>query len=198
MINARKCSKFIHIYVYGQSCFVHSSLNFSNWNMTIKETVATTWKINEIQFRQLFLNPWHMLSSIWVLLGLWLVIYTVKIQFSFIFPASAWSPFLSVNLTDKLARLLCTKRHTENAIDTPLQCTYCTQIGWKYKQVYTSPQWRAQIGWLETETEGGWRGWRQTSAKDFLLTLDDADHDDDQPGPYIILVLFSPETHSFG
>ena len=105
MINARKCSKLIHIYVYRQSCFVHSSVNFSNWNMTFKETVATTWKMNEIQFRQLFLNPWHMLSSIWVLLGLWLVIYTVKIQFSFIFPASAWSPFLSVNLTDKLARL---------------------------------------------------------------------------------------------
>ena len=106
MINARKCFKLIQIYVYRQSCFVHSSVNFSNWNMTFKETVATTWKMNEIQFRQLFLNPWHMLSSIWVLLGLWLVIYTVKIQFSFIFPASAWSPFLSVNLTDKLARLL--------------------------------------------------------------------------------------------
>ena len=120
MINARKCFKLIYIYVYRQSCFVHSSLNFSNWNMTFKETVATTWKINENQFRQLFLNPWHMLSSIWVLLGLWLVIYTVKIQFSFIFPASAWSPFLSVNLTDKLARLA-----------SPTKCTGLYSNGWK-------------------------------------------------------------------
>ena len=128
MINARKCFKLIQIYVYRQSCFVHSSVNFSNWNMTFKETVATTWKINEIQFCQLFLNPWHLLSSIWVLLGLWLVIYTVKIQFSFIFPASAWSPFLSVNLTDKLARLhisgtLCITRnifHYDNYSPTKL------------------------------------------------------------------------------
>ena len=96
----------IHIYVYRQSCFVHSSVNWLNWKMTFRKPAATTSKINENQVRQLFLNPWHMLSSIWVLLGLWLVIYTVKIQFSFIFPASAWSPFLSVNLTDKLARLV--------------------------------------------------------------------------------------------
>ena len=105
MIIARKCLKLIYSYVYRQCCLVHFAANCSNWKMTFRKPVATTWKMNENQFRQMFLNPWHMLSYIWVHFGLWRPIFTVKIWFSHIFPASAWSPFLSVNLTDKLARL---------------------------------------------------------------------------------------------
>ena len=105
MIIARKCSNLIYIYVYRQCCLVHFAANCSNWKMTFRKPVATTWKMNENQFRQMFLNPWHMLSYIWVHFGLWRPIFTVKIWFSHIFPASAWSPFLSVNLTDKLACL---------------------------------------------------------------------------------------------
>ena len=105
MIIARKCSKLIYIYVYRQCCLVHFAANCSNWKITIRKPVATTWKMNENQFHQMFLNPWHMLSYIWVHLGLWRPIFTAKIWFSHIFPASARSPFLSVILTDKLARL---------------------------------------------------------------------------------------------
>merc|ERR1719376_483679 len=79
--------------------------------MTFRKPVATIWKVNESQFRQMFLNPWYVLSCIWVHFGLWRPIFTVRTRFSHIFPASAWSPFLSVNLTDKLARLTLTSHH---------------------------------------------------------------------------------------
>ena len=83
--------------------------------MTFRKPVATTWKMNENQFRRMFLNPWHMLSYIWVHFGLWRPIFTVKLWFSHIFPASAWLPFLSVNLTDKLARLVLFWRSCKNS-----------------------------------------------------------------------------------
>ena len=79
MIIARKCSNLIYIYVYRQCCLVHFAANCSNWKMTFRKPVATTWKMNENQFRQMFLNPWHMLSYIWVHFGLWRPIFTVKI-----------------------------------------------------------------------------------------------------------------------
>ena len=127
MIIARKCSKLIYIYVYRQCCLVHFAANCSNWKMTFRKPVATTWKMNENQFRQLFLSPWHMVSYIWVHFGLWRPIFTVKIWFSHIFPALAWSPFLSVNLTDKLARLILSGNNILILSGNKMSC-YCSAL----------------------------------------------------------------------
>ena len=51
------------------------------------------------------MTPWHVLSLIWVLFGPWGSIFSVQNRFSHIFPASEGSPFLTVNITVKLARL---------------------------------------------------------------------------------------------
>ena len=83
---------------------MHFAATCSNWKMTFRKPVATTWKMNENQFRQMFLNPWHMLSSIWVHFGLWRCIFTVKIWFSHIFPASAWSPYQSLFLRHEIEK----------------------------------------------------------------------------------------------
>ena len=66
--------------------------------MTFRKSAAMTSKINENQFRQLFLNPWHMLSSIWVHFGLWRPATIAEIWIFNIFPASAWSPYQSLFL----------------------------------------------------------------------------------------------------
>ena len=49
--------------------------------------------------------PWHMSSYFWPFFGVIWSIFSVKNQFSHIFPAPGGSPFLTVNLTVKLARL---------------------------------------------------------------------------------------------
>ena len=104
MINARKCSKLIYIYVCRHCCLVHFAASCSNWKMTFRKPVATTWKMNENQFRQMFLIPWHMLSHIWVHFGLWRPLFMVKIWFSHIFPASAWSPYQSLFLRKEIEK----------------------------------------------------------------------------------------------
>ena len=73
--------------------------------MTSRKVTATEWIVNENKLSQAPLVAWHVLSSIWVHFGTWGLIFLVKNQFSHIFPASAWSPFLAVNLTAKQARL---------------------------------------------------------------------------------------------
>ena len=73
--------------------------------MTFRKVTPATKLVNEKKLSQAQMTPWHVPSSIWVHLGPWGSIFLVKNQFSHIFPASAWSPFLSVILTDKLARL---------------------------------------------------------------------------------------------
>ena len=74
--------------------------------MTFRKVTPATKLVNEKKLSQAQMTPWHVPSSIWVHLGPRGSIFLVKNQFSHIFPASAWSPFLSVILTDKLARLL--------------------------------------------------------------------------------------------
>ena len=73
--------------------------------MTFGKVTPATKLVNEKKLSQAQMTPWHVPSSIWVHLGPRGSIFLVKNQFSHIFPASAWSPFLSVILTDKLARL---------------------------------------------------------------------------------------------
>ena len=77
----------------------------SKWKMTFVKVTPAAWIVNEKKFWQVPLGPWHVLSWIWLFLGTWGPIFLVKNQFSNIFPAPAWSPFLSVILTDKLACL---------------------------------------------------------------------------------------------
>ena len=81
------------------------STKWGKWKMTSRKVTATEWIVNENKLLQAPLVAWHVLSSIWVHFGTWGLIFLVKNQFSHIFPASAWSPFLSVILTDKLAGL---------------------------------------------------------------------------------------------
>ena len=104
VICAWKSSKFICISIYRQCCLVHFAANCSNWKMSFRKPVATTWKMNENQFRQMFLIPWHMLSHIRVHFGLWRPISMVKIWFSHIFPASAWSPYQSLFLRHEIEK----------------------------------------------------------------------------------------------
>ena len=75
MIIARKCSKLIYIYVYRQCCLVHFAANCSNWDMSFRKPVATTWKMNENQFRRMFLNPWHMGGNLLTVQSIILVSY---------------------------------------------------------------------------------------------------------------------------
>ena len=81
------------------------STKWGKWKMTSRKVTATEWIVNENKLSQAPLVAWHVLSSIWVHFGTWGLIFLVKNQFSHIFPASAWSPFLAVNLTAKQARL---------------------------------------------------------------------------------------------
>ena len=60
--------------------------------------------MNENQFHQLFLNPWHMPSPIPMPFGPWRPIFIVQIQFSHIFPASAWSPYQSLFLRHEIEK----------------------------------------------------------------------------------------------
>ena len=48
MTDARQYAKFIYIYVYRQCCLVHFAATCSNWKMTYRKLVATTWKRTEI------------------------------------------------------------------------------------------------------------------------------------------------------
>ena len=57
------------------------------------------------------MTPWHMPSYIWVDFCPCWPIFPVQNRFIHIFPASAWSPFLTVILTVKLARLLQPEVH---------------------------------------------------------------------------------------
>ena len=81
--------------------------------MTSRKVTATEWIVNENKLSQNPLVAWHVLSSICVHFGTWGLIFLAKNQFSHIFPASAWSPFLAVNLTAKQARLLCRSKGVE-------------------------------------------------------------------------------------
>ena len=87
--------------------------------MTFRKVTPATKLVNEKKLSQAQMTPWHVPSSIWVHLGPRGSIFLVKNQFSHIFPASAWSPFLSVILTDKLARLACTQVVTNIMITWP-------------------------------------------------------------------------------
>ena len=78
---------------------------FVKRKMTFRKVTPATKLVNEEKLLQAQMTPWHVPSSIWVLFGPWGSIFLVQNRFSHIFPASAWSPFLSVILTDKLARL---------------------------------------------------------------------------------------------
>ena len=86
------------------------STKWGKWKMTSRKVTATEWIVNENKLSQAPLVAWHVLSSIWVHFGTWGLIFLVKNQFSHIFPASAWSPFLAVNLllnVDEVAQSLC-------------------------------------------------------------------------------------------
>ena len=108
--------------------------------MTFRKPVATTWKMNENQFCQMILSPWHMLSSIWVHFGLWRSIFIVEIWFSHIFPASPWSPYQSLFLRHEIEKGL---RAVYSSIVLNLECEnykmIFDEIWWK---VYLSVAWK--------------------------------------------------------
>ena len=70
----------------------------SKCKMTFRKVTPTAKIVNGKKFWQAQMTPWHVPSSIWVHFGLWLLIFLVKIWFSHIFPASAWSPYQSLFL----------------------------------------------------------------------------------------------------
>ena len=73
--------------------------------MTFRKVTPAALKVNVKKFWQVLLVPWHVWAPIWVHFAPWWSIFTVKNRFSHIFPAPGGSPFLTVILTVKLARL---------------------------------------------------------------------------------------------
>ena len=72
------------------------------WKMTFRKVTPTALKVND----PLLLGPWHVWAPIWMRFAPWGSIFPVKNWFSHIFPAPEGSPFLTVILTVKLARLV--------------------------------------------------------------------------------------------
>ena len=79
-------------------------LSGANWSMTFRKVTATAWIVNENKVWQVPMAPWHVSSYFWPFFDVIWSIFSVKNQFSHIFPAPGGSPFLTVNLTVKLAR----------------------------------------------------------------------------------------------
>ena len=77
----------------------------SKWRMTFRKVTPAALKVNVKKFWQVLLVPWHVWAPIWVHFAPWWSIFPVKNRFSHIFPAPGGSPFLTVILTVKLARL---------------------------------------------------------------------------------------------
>ena len=96
--------------------------------------------MNKNHFRQMFLNPWHMLSYIGVHFCLWRPIFIVKIRFSYVFPALAWSPYQSLFLRHEIEKGL---RAVYSSIVLNLECEnykmIFDEIWWK---VYLSVAWK--------------------------------------------------------
>ena len=78
----------------------------SKWRMTFRKVTPAALKVNVKKFWQVLLVPWHVWAPIWVHFAPWWSIFPVKNRFSHIFPAPEGSPFLTVILTVKLARLV--------------------------------------------------------------------------------------------
>ena len=115
-----------------EHCLYIFSTFCSKLKMTFRNQVALPWKKNENGFCQVFLNPWHMLSSIWVHFGLWRSIFIVKIWFSHIFPASAWSPYQSLFLRHEIEKgLRAVYPYMRHALDmwTDISCgKFCAKL----------------------------------------------------------------------
>ena len=71
---------------------------FVKCKMTFRKVTPATKLVNEKKLSQAQMTPWHVPSSIWVLFGLWWLIFLVKNQFVHIFPVLAWSPYQSLFL----------------------------------------------------------------------------------------------------
>ena len=64
--------------------------------MTFRKVTATAWIVNEKKFWQVPMAPWHMSSYFWPFFGVIWSIFSVKNQFSHIFPAPGGSPHQSL------------------------------------------------------------------------------------------------------
>ena len=85
---------------------------YSNLHNTCRKPTPTPWIVNEKKFWPVPSHPWHVCSYFWPFFGVIWSIFPVKNRFSHIFPAPGGSPFLTVNLTVKLASESLTVRFT--------------------------------------------------------------------------------------